>query len=172
MCTVSKRKHAKTHGEKRTRGGSVAAGTTAPVGMHLLLNGEFLSPPSVYSLFLLSSLHPHGHLKFTYDKQTESVSLSVSLSLSRSLLFLYLGYAYPPLSYIVASRVQRDTYPYFQREYYSFQFVHALGKRAVPPVCRHVNLQLARTSTEGGGGSAGSGEGNREREICAGGNEG
>lgn len=67
---------------RATRGGLGAAGTTAPVGMHLLLNGEFLSPPSVYSLFLLSSLHPHGHLKFTYDKQTESVSLSLFLARS------------------------------------------------------------------------------------------
>lgn len=81
-----------------------------------------------YSLFLPSSSHPHSCLKFTYDKQTESLSLSLSAT------FI------PPTT---SPSVQRDTYPYLQREC-SFQFVYALGKRAVPPVCRRVNLQLAR----------------------------
>ena len=133
-----RRKHDKCKAREDTEspcGGSLLPVRRPPLEcIYCWMESSYLLRP--YSLFLPSPSHPRGHLKFTYDKQTEPLPLSLSFSFS-------LGYAYPP--YIVASRTERHTYPYLQREY-SFQFVHALGKRAVPPVCRHVNLQLARMS--------------------------
>lgn len=101
---------------------------------------------SSHLLFLPSPSHPR-RLEFTYDKQTPPPAPADPLTC-----------AYPPPVFPAASRVQTHNYTYLRREYSRFLFVHALGKRAVPPVCRRVNLQLA----EGGNGEGDAQGGTRD----------
>lgn len=109
------------HGDAKLVGG-----TRTTAGMHLLLNGEFVSPSGAVSFYHLRCTHAATANLHMINRRPLLSSLSASPALSPHPSSVVCMYSITISLKGVLVPVRTCT-----------------GKRAVPPVCRRVNLQLA-----------------------------